>query len=149
MLTFSEYTREFLDASARWLADQEIRELTNTPIVTDQQRETFYNSLPSRSNYKIWGITYEKTPIGACGLKHITQYDAEYWGYLGEKELWGLGLGGELLKMCLEYASSLNLESLYLYVTPTNERAKKLYQRFKFTQIESDIEGMDKMMLKL
>ncbi|HHQ5461068.1 TPA: GNAT family N-acetyltransferase, partial [Aeromonas hydrophila] len=85
------YSREFLDLSWYWLNDPEIKKLTGTPTFTRQQQEEFFVSLP-RSNYLVWGLMYQNKPIGVIGLKNIDNVSAEYFGYIGEKNLWGKGL---------------------------------------------------------
>lgn len=90
-----EYDKAFFELSKDWLSDPETNSLTATGVIPDdEQRLSWFESLPQRNDYLIWGVQYEGKPIGACGLKHITAHDAEYWGYIGEKSLWGKGLGG-------------------------------------------------------
>ena len=94
-LVLVDFDKTFFDLSKEWLSDSETNALTAAgEMPSDEQRLLWFDSLPQRSDYLIWGVQYEGKPIGACGLKYVTQNNAEYWGYIGEKALWGKGLGG-------------------------------------------------------
>lgn len=130
-----EYNAVFLEKSWQWLKDPELKELTLTPDFTKQDQLNFYNSLPNRKNYWIRGIEENEKPIGAMGLKNITPNQAEYWGYIGEKEYWGRGIGPFMLEEAVKKATELGLQSLYLQVSAHNSRAKKLYEKKGFQKL--------------
>lgn len=127
-----EYGSEYLTYSWKWLNDDEIKYLTQTPTFSKEQQLEFFNSLPSRTNYFIKGIEYNGIPVGACGLKHITNTDAEYWGYIGEKAFWGKGIGQFALTYMIKKAQQKNLKSIYLKVIKENIRALNLYKKMGF-----------------
>jgi len=141
MIDFVEYSRTFLEKSWEWLNDKEIKKLTMTPDFTREQQEQFFNSLPSRTDYFIRGITYNSIPVGVCGLKNITKKDAERWMYIGEKEYWGQGIGKETSKFFVKIAHEKKLESLYGKTYQFNERMKNLYTKFGYSveRIENGI----------
>ncbi len=147
-LKFVDYNLIFLNQSWIWLNDREVKELTNTPDFTKEQQEDFYHSLKNKEDYFIKGIEYNKKPIGACGLKRITGEDAEYWGYIGEKEYWGKGLGKYILDYAVDYAKKIGLSSLYLDVVKQNKRAIGLYERMGFL-IEKETDSSIRMRLIL
>lgn len=132
MLNLITYTEEFLPLSWKWLNDSEIKSLTMTPTFSKQEQMNFFNSLSSRKNYKIFGIEFDGVKIGACGLKNIENERAEYWGYIGEKNYWGKGLGKEILTNIINFAIKEKISSLYLKVEKNNHRAIKLYEKFGF-----------------
>lgn len=145
-LAFVPYSREFLARSWEWLNDPETKTLTLTPDFTKEQQEAFYETLSSRTDYLIWGIALAGRPIGSCGLKHITETEAEYWGYIGEKQYWGRGLGGQIVEHCEEVARTMGLRGLYLHVGVDNARAKKLYEKCGF--VEEDMSCGDMITMK-
>lgn len=122
-----EYTELYLNASWVWLNDPEVRKLTNTPVLTKDTQLRWYESLKEKKDYKIWGVSVDNKPIGACGLKKIANKDAEYWGYIGDKDFWGKGLGKKILHLMEKEARELKLESVWLQVLKENERAYNLY----------------------
>lgn len=61
-----------------------------------------------------------------------------------EKDYRGQGLGGRLLKRCVEECKLLGYKRLYLETTPEMEKAQKLFLRFGFrpvTQAQTDASG--------
>lgn len=129
---FVEYSLLFLEKSWEWLNDPEIKYLTNSSTFSKEDQLKWFHSLSDKSDYKIWGIVDSKKPIGVFGLKNITDNDAEYWGYIGEKEYWGKKIGELIIKRVIEIAKEMNLQLLYLKVIPENKRAIKLYENMNF-----------------
>lgn len=124
------YSELYLKESWKWLRDPEIKALTMTPDFDREGQRRFFDSLAERIDYRIWGVELPGFgPIGAAGLKHIDRNRAEYWGYIGEKTQWGLGLGKQMLSAIEERARALGIEQLYLNVAPDNFRAVSLYRR--------------------
>lgn len=123
------FDRTFLERSWDWLQDPEIKRLTLTPDFTREDQQRFFDSLPSRSDYRIWGVALNnKEPIGAAGLKNMRDGTAEYWGYIGEKSCWGRGLGRQMLGSVEQRSRAMNLQKLTLKVGAENSRAVRLYR---------------------
>ena len=73
----------------RLFFDNEINYLTDTgELLSDEERERRFNNLPNMKDYKVFGVMYNKEPIGVCGLKHIISSQSEYFGFIGQKTLW-------------------------------------------------------------
>ena len=81
-------------------------------------------------------IYFDNEYIGNCGLFNIKDGLAELRISIGEKKLWGNGLGSETLKKMIYIANNYGLEELWLNVNPHNVRATKLYQNFGFKLTE-------------
>lgn len=136
-IKFVTYDELFLGRSWEWLNDPVIKHLTCTPNFSKEEQVKWFLALPKKVDYYIKGIKYGDIPIGVCGLKHITDFDAEYWGYIGQKEYWGKGFGS----IIMEYLESigrneLKIASIYLFVIEDNKRALKLYLKNNYV-IES------------
>ena len=124
------FDKRFFYKSRLWLEDEEVNCLTDTgELPAEPDRLKWFESLPSKKDYLIWGVACEEEPIGACGLKNIQGSMAEYWGYIGEKTYWGKGLGTSMLKGVEQKAIELNLDELYLTVLVENDRAIGLYRK--------------------
>lgn len=132
MPSLVDYNRIYLDRSWHWLNDPEVKALTLTPDFTREAQEIFFHSLPQKAGYWIKGIEEKGVPVGAMGLKNITTEDAEYWGYIGEKEYWGKGIGSFLIREAIAQATKLGLKQLYLHVSRHNTRAINLYSKMGF-----------------
>ncbi|MCB0806729.1 MAG: GNAT family N-acetyltransferase [Bacteroidales bacterium] len=139
MVEFVTFDQSYLEKSWEWLNDPEIKKLTNTPDFTKDQQLKWFKKLPELSDYLIRGIEIDHCKAGVCGLKNITETDAEYWGYIGVKSLWGKGYGKIILQRLLNTARELNLKSVWLQVEKENIRAMRLYERSRFKA--EDTEG--------
>lgn len=76
--------------------------------------------------------------VGSAGIDAVrdrekTRHRAEY-GVSIIKEFWGLGIGGELTKACIECAKEAGYRQLELDVVSENERAISLYRKFGFVE---------------
>lgn len=133
-LKLEKYTEDYLKRSTAWLSDPEIKRLTVTPDINSESQKTWFQGLKERTDYKIWGFSADNVPIGAVGLKHINYVDncAEYWGYIGEKEYIGHGIGKWMLSQMINKGNDLGLSLIYLHVADYNERALKLYAKMGF-----------------
>jgi RimJ/RimL family protein N-acetyltransferase len=132
-LVFGRFDERFLAKSWEWLHDPELKNLTMTPDFTREQQQQWFSGLPGRTDYLIWGLSCDGTSVGAAGLKHITKDSAEYWGYIGERQFWGMGLGRETIDFVIGHARKLGLRELYLNVHQDNNRAVRLYTKVGFT----------------
>jgi len=143
---FSDYNEQFLQLSWHWLRDEEIKELTRTPDFTREEQAQWYSTLPDNKNYQAFGIWWGGKAIGVCGIKNITDKDAEYFGYIGEKEYWGKGVGMSMIKHIEQEAIQLGLSSVYLRVWNGNTRAINLYRKMGYTtfNIEDELRFMRK-----
>lgn len=149
-IRLTEYDVTFLDASYKWLTDPEIKELTMTPDIDKNEQKKWFEGLKHRDDYLVKGITADGVPVGAVGLKHIdfTKKTAEYFGYIGEKEYWGKGIGNKMMQYIEKEAKSMNLLRLYLNVLKINYTAINLYQKngYKVQQYCGKLIMMDKLL---
>ena len=133
MIKLEDFDIEYLKASNHWINDEDIQKSIDATPITYENQLKWFESLKNNDSYKIWGVSYNGSPIGACGIKNCTTFDGEYWGYIGEKHYWGKGLGFEILKLVQDKAISFQLKSLWLKVLKENFRAIKLYEKFNFS----------------
>lgn len=128
------YDEHFLERSWLWLSDPETKRLTNTPDFTKSQQEAWFGSLSGKEDYQVWGISCGGRKIGAAGLKKIRDGSAEYFVYIGDKDYWGRGLGGQIMRQILDRALELGLSHIYLNVVTENERAIRSYEKAGFSR---------------
>jgi len=133
-LNIVAYDLTFLDLSWGWLNNPEIKRMTNTPDFTREQQLKWFAGLSRKLDYKIWGLKYNCKPIGVCGLKNITATNAEYWGYIGEKQYWGIGLGSAIMQLVEGEAKKAGLHFVWLSVISDNIRAIRLYRKNGYTE---------------
>jgi len=128
----------YLNTSYQWLKDPETRLLMDVPDFSRNFQHFWFKSLPERYGYLIWGVSYNGKRIGCCGLKNLSFCAAEFWGFIGEKSYWGMGVGKAMLKKCINIAIELKLSRIYLKVIPENKRALNLYSRLDFKIYDKD-----------
>lgn len=128
------YSATFRDRSWDWLQDSEIRALTMTPVFDRSVQLAWFEGLPAKTDYFVWGVSEDDTPIGAFGLKNVTAEEAEYWGYIGERQYWGRSIGRWMIDQSIEEGRKLGLSRIYLKVVDFNERAVRLYQSKGFLE---------------
>lgn len=135
-----KYDEYFLKLSRVWLNDPEIKYLTQTPDFTEVQQIDWFKSLPERKDYHLWGAVVDSVPVGVFGLKNCSQSDCEYWGYIGERHYWGLGIGTKIMMLIEGKARELKKKSIWLQVIKENPRAIALYIKQNYT-IERETES--------
>lgn len=128
------YDRDCLDKSWEWLRDPEIRALTMTPEFTREDQIRFFESLPTRQGYHVWGVVVDGAVVGAAGLKNVRGGVAEYWGYIGERCLWGHGIGKLLMLAVEAQALAQGYATLDLQVSTANPRAMALYRKMGYEE---------------
>lgn len=74
---------------------------------------------------------------------------ASFHIFIGEKKLWGKGIGQQATKLILKYAfSELGLEGILLEVNESNISACKIYKRMGFVSVgTNEASGFIKMKL--
>lgn len=141
-----DFTRVVLEKSWEWLNDPQLKRMMFVPDFNRASQEKWFESLPHKKDYFIKSIWCGVKPIGVIGLRHITQREAEVFGYIGEKEYWGKTIGVQGMQYLIEYARSIHLESLYAIMLRDNLVSYKLHRRLGFGR-EKDFEN--KMIMRL
>ena len=133
-IKFVEYDNEYLDLSWMWLNDPEIKDLIMAPDITKESQKQWYDELKARNDYYIWGIKDGNVRIGAVGIKRVNLKDksGEYFGYIGNKKYWGLGIGTNMIEYIINFAKTKQLSTVYLWVSRSNSRAIRLYEKNGF-----------------
>lgn len=141
-----EFDLSFLRLSSIWLNDKETKRLTLSNDFTYEEQLKFYSTLKERTDYLIFGVTFSQQKIGVAGLKNISGNSAEYWGYIGVKNLWGKGLGKYMIDAMEHIARIRGINYLYLNVSEENVRAIAAYSKagFKTHTILNDLIKMEK-----
>ena len=100
-----------------------------------EECETRYSGASNLLN-QIFGIEDKNgTFIGEIEINHIKWKDkqAELFLYIGEKDLWGKGYGGDALKTFINFIFNVrNFKYIYLRVYEHNERAIRCYEKCGF-----------------
>ena len=96
--------------------------------------ETFLG-LIGRDGAELWVIEHSRVGVIAYGVLWCLLDQGELANMAVAPEFLGQGLAVELLNHLLEVASNRGVESIYLEVRESNERAADLYLGFGFEEI--------------
>lgn len=137
---FCTFNQEYLEKSFYWLTEPEVNSLTMAGDVTKEKQKKWFASLKTKKDYVIWGVEADGRPVGAAGMKHIDmkKKTAEYFGYIGEKEYWGKGIGTKMLLFVMDRAKEIGLDQITLRVNRGNIRAVHLYKKYGFRFLEGE-----------
>lgn len=145
---FVEFDEYGLQKSWEWLNDPEIKHLTSSSDFDKQSQKEWFDSLETRDDYYVRGIAVKNKLIGVCGLKKITDSDAEMWGYIGDKSYWGITIGPQMIEHLMQHGEELELDSLYFVCLKENRLLIKTTKRFGF-ELEKEINEKDIIMRRL
>lgn len=68
--------------------------------------------------------------IGFCGIKYIPEIDLPEVGYRYLKEYWGMGIGTEAARVCVEFArTDLKIEKLVALIIPENVASVRVAEK--------------------
>lgn len=125
----------------KWINDQEITSFMETGIFpsTLENLTSFYESVQSSNKDVILAIIYKKTDkhIGNARLGPINWvHRKSYFGIMiGDKSIWGKGIGTEVTELILDYAfNRLNLNKVSLGVAVDNKKAIRSYKKAGFQE---------------
>lgn len=119
-----------------WDDDPAIIALMGRQFGGDVSVDDWYRSLRSGRACRAWAIeTNEGRFIGEVELAQLNwrMGSAELRICIGEKDCWSHGYGSDAIHSALRVAfEAYELESIYLRVYQTNERAVRVYERLGF-----------------
>ena len=137
-----------------WRNDADIWKYTGfrpDRYISPEMEEEWLKSKLSNANEKRFAICHTASHqyIGNIQLLDITDENAWYHIFIGEKKFWGKGISGKATKLLLTYAfSELNLKNVLLEVNPLNIPACSVYKKVGFVPFgTNEKNGFIKMML--
>ena len=125
----------------KWQNDTEVMYSTIPELdkYTLSETEQFIGMITSSNNSKSYMIETKEDDrvVGIVSLININGKDrsAECIIDIGEKDVWGIGIGREAFELLMNYGfNELNLHRLMLRVFSFNERAIALYKKLGFKE---------------
>jgi RimJ/RimL family protein N-acetyltransferase len=134
------YEKSDADALFRWFSDEDVTRWLGPPNFPSRAHQERFIELASASgdDAKYFAIeALDGKLIGDCGLRFINwkSRKAEFFITIGEKQLWGKGLGSDALRIVTRLAfDKMNLNRLWLSVLVDNPRAVRCYEKCGFVR---------------
>lgn len=129
-----------LPLRVKWVNDPEIRHLLmfDYPLSLAKTQAWFRQTVMDATKVH-FSIVDRATDavIGMTGLLDIStrHQRAQFYITIGEKGYWGKGIAGEVINLVIEYGfRELNLNRIFLYTLPGNEKARKVYEKKGFVR---------------
>jgi RimJ/RimL family protein N-acetyltransferase len=124
------FDEEFLDLSYGWLHDDEIARLTLAQPFSREAQRAWWEGLPGRTDYVIWGVECDGVKIGAFGFKDLGKDEGgEGFVYIGRPEYWGKGVAPWMYDRLLAELRARGLTYLYGTIAKSNVRSLDVHQR--------------------
>ncbi len=139
-LSIAPLTLADLESIARWESDTELRHLNDEsaePAKLEEVEATLRGWLdPARDDIAPFGLRLREDDrlIGWCMLARIDRAAGECRVGLtiGERDLWGRGLGGEALGALVDRARELGMRRVVAELHEFNDRSRRLFERAGF-----------------
>ncbi len=127
---------EDLPQYVRWFADTDMLKYFGFYYPMNLAQETdWYEGQNQDADRINFAVDHEDQHIGGCGFASLDRRNrnGEVGLFIGEKSLWGQGLGQDILTTLVEYGFDyLNLHRLFLRVFAENARAVRAYEKVGF-----------------
>lgn len=132
--------------SYKWRNDTEIWKYTgNKPniVVTEKVEQHWISKKLLERNSKRFAIEVDDLYVGNVQLTNISDKDAEFHIFIGNKDYWGKGIAYNAILQLLRYAkNNLNIKKVYLNVNPEHKSAIYLYKKVGF-QVNEHLNNME------
>lgn len=131
-------TLEDAKISCSWRNDAEIWKYTGFKpdrYISQSMEEEWLKSKLNNANERRFAICLAANDqyIGNIQLLNITEEEASYHIFIGEKSFWGKGISQAATRLILTFAfSELNLAHILLEVNPLNAAACSVYKKYGF-----------------
>lgn len=134
LLDFTTLDKELLTSVLAWRNHSDIRRwMLHSDEISFANHLRFVESLKNKTDKRYFLVQREGESIGVIDFTDITQTSAEIGIYANPDMR---GVGEALMKALIEYAfTTLGVKMLIASVFADNERAKHLYEKFDFTEI--------------
>lgn len=82
------------DHTWEWFHDEELRRLTGGRLLSREEQHAWFDQIPSRPDYRIWGVEGDGEPVAVFGFKNIVWGDSgQLFIFIGREADRGRGIG--------------------------------------------------------
>jgi UDP-4-amino-4,6-dideoxy-N-acetyl-beta-L-altrosamine N-acetyltransferase len=133
---FTTLTHAESDMVLRWRNTEKVRTFMYNPtLISEEEHASFLSSLRERDDKRYFLLLRNAEPIGVVDMTQIGQ-DSAMIGLYANPECDEKGIGSLLMQSLISYGfEQLRLKTLYAEVFEYNARAKALYEKCGFYEI--------------
>jgi len=137
-----DFAESHIEKTFEWVSDPDLQKdfLIRKNPTRESHLEYFKNVLRDATQ-QVFAIYAKNAHVGNCGLKNISDKNAELWIYIGEVLYRKKGVGREATSMLLRKGFEVfGLMQIYVHVAEFNTNARRLYDKlgFKETSLSQD-----------
>jgi RimJ/RimL family protein N-acetyltransferase len=126
--------------NVRWMNDPEVTaHLRARPNVTLASARKYFEE--NNGANILLAIYHDGKHVGNAGFFSIQNETAELRICIGEKSVWGKGVGSEAVRLMVDFARQRGLHKIWLQVGKSNARARKIYEKIGFRKTGEDLAG--------
>lgn len=125
----------FRPRNVRWMNDPEVIQFLSTRARFTMQQGWRYFRAHQAEGDIMWAIYADGQHVGNCGLFEIKDHSGQLRIAIGERSVWGKGIGKEVMRLFIDQSRALGFKSIWLHVNPDNERAVRLYKKVGFQEV--------------
>ena len=129
--------------SCQWRNDPEVWKYTGSRPdrhITPEIELEWIDKVLSDNSRRVYAICLKKDGryVGNTQVTNIENNEAEFHIFIGDREVWGKGIGAIASEKMLKIAKDeLHLNRLRLWVNQENIAAKKIYQKIGFLPVDN------------
>lgn len=122
--------------NVQWMNDPTVTQfLAKRAKQTLRSTWRYWRSCQRAGNIKLYAIDADRRHVGNAGFYEITTDQAELRLVIGDRLVWGKGIGTTVMEQLIVVAKQSGWQRVILHVNPKNDRAVKLYQKLSFQSV--------------
>ena len=134
-----------LATTLQWRNQDDIRKnFFHKDIISYEQHHTWFEKYITKNDDMVFVGELNGEIIGQLAIYdiNVSTKKAEVGRFIISPKYAGRGYMKKLINLLFELCSTLKIETLYLYVIPTNYKAISLYQKLGFVAIRTTTESI-------
>jgi UDP-4-amino-4,6-dideoxy-N-acetyl-beta-L-altrosamine N-acetyltransferase len=135
LINFISLSKEEVELVRSWRNSESIRSMMiDDRIINPDEHERFVEGLRRTKRKIYWFVRKDNNNLGVLSFTDISwEHGRTFLGLYVNPDIQGRGFGKELLRVSLKLAFEIfDFHTIKIQVLENNERALKLYEKFKF-----------------
>lgn len=136
LVILEDFAESHIKKTFEWVCDPDLqRDFLIRGKPTKEIHQQYFKNILSDATQQVFAISVKGAHVGNCGLKNISEENAELWIYIGEVRYRKKGFGKEATSLLLRKGFGvLGLKQVYVHVAEFNTNARRLYEQLGFKE---------------